>query len=88
MEAPRGNEGESLTPLGFYLSHFPMNIEFAMMLIFASPLGCLEEAVALCALMAADSELYLSGADAAAERQKVGSRDVWTAFWGCSQRVA
>ena len=51
-----------------------MNIAFAKMLIFASPLGCLDETIALCALMAADSELYLSGADAAAERQKVSNR--------------
>ncbi|CDJ63833.1 DEAH-box RNA/DNA helicase, putative [Eimeria necatrix] len=66
--------GESLTPLGLYLSRFPMSISFAKMLIFAAPLGCLEETLALCSLMAADSELYLPGAEAAAERQKYFAR--------------
>ena len=49
-----------------------MSISFAKMLIFAAPLGCLEETLALCSLIAADSSLYLPGAEAAAERQKVG----------------
>lgn len=51
-----------------------MSIAFAKMLIFAAPLGCLEETLALCSLMAADAELYLPGAEAAAERQKVGRK--------------
>ena len=48
-----------------------MSIAFAKMLIFAAPLGCLEETLALCSLIASDTELYLPGAEAAAERQKV-----------------
>ncbi|KAL8436579.1 hypothetical protein ACSSS7_001611 [Eimeria intestinalis] len=74
LEAPTSSEAERLTSLGFYLSHFPMNIAFARMLILAAPLGCLEETTALCALMGSDSDLYVSGADAASERNK----QVWS----------
>ncbi|KAL8445498.1 hypothetical protein Emed_005579 [Eimeria media] len=70
LEAATSSEAERLTSLGFYLSHFPMNIAFAKMLILAAPLGCLEETTALCALMGSDSDLYVSGADAALERNK------------------
>ncbi|KAL8451607.1 hypothetical protein Emag_002650 [Eimeria magna] len=70
LEAATSSEAERLTSLGFYLSHFPMNIAFAKMLILAAPLGCLEETTALCALMGSDSDLYVSGADAASERNK------------------
>ncbi|OEH79715.1 hypothetical protein cyc_01803 [Cyclospora cayetanensis] len=70
LECNGGLVGESLTPLGLFLSRFPMSISYAKMLIFAAPLGCLEETLALCALMAADSDLYIPGAEAAAERQK------------------
>lgn len=71
LEASSSNGEESLTSMGRFLANFPMNIAFAKMLILAAPLGCLEETIALCALMAADSELYMSGTEAAAERQKV-----------------